>query len=92
MGPLLLPCPNRRTRQRSHFTPLQNGFSDRTYEGKRHREYKRAEGVKFSGKAFIRKLGECVGGDWDKKHVVIGEYDEENRSIDFDLTTVSFDL
>lgn len=58
----------------------------------RHREYKRTEGLKFSGKAFIRKISECVGWDLDKRYVVIGEYDESNRSIDFDLTTASCDL
>ena len=58
----------------------------------RHREYKRTEGLKFSGKAFIRKISGCVGWDLDKKYVVVGVYDEENRSINFDLTTASCDL
>ena len=57
----------------------------------RHREYKRTDGLKFSGKAFILKLSECVGWDLDKKYVAAGEYDEESRSINFDLTTASYD-
>lgn len=53
----------------------------------RHREYKRTEGLKFTGKGFIKKLSGYVGWDLDKRYVVAGEYNEGIRGVVFDLKT-----
>jgi len=51
----------------------------------RYREYKNTAGLKFSGKAFVRKIGTLADWDLTKTYVATGTISSSARAIEFDL-------